>query len=213
MVGTVACMSNPYKPRDAYYKKAKRAGLRARSAFKLEEAARRFGLLRRGTNVLDLGAAPGGFLQVVSRELGPKGSVLGIDIVPIRPLASPGGAPVRTEVLDVHAEDFLEQLQALEPRPFDTVLSDMAPKTSGIRDRDEARSIALAERALDVAILRGRPGSGFLVKIFMGRDFEGYRDRVRAAYTQVKVVRPEATRDRSIEVYLVGLGLKEVEQP
>lgn len=195
-------MGKPYRPKDHYFRKAKKEGLRARSAFKIEEIARRFDVLRRGDRVLDLGAAPGGFLQVIAEAVGPQGSVLGVDIVPIKPLPLP---QVRTAVLDVLAEDFDAKLAGLEPAPFDAVISDMAPKTSGIRDTDEARSLRLAERALEIALARGKLGGALICKLFMGRDFEAFRAMLRAAYGEVKVVRPEATRGASVEVYLVGL--------
>jgi 23S rRNA (uridine2552-2'-O)-methyltransferase len=125
-----------------------------------------------------------------------------VDIVPIKPLPL---AQVRTAVLDVLADDFEGKLAELDPQPFDAVISDMAPKTSGIRDSDEARSLRLAERALQLAGTRGKPGSAFICKLFMGRDFEAYRAQIREAFEEVKVVRPEATRGASVEVYLVGL--------
>ncbi len=198
-------MGKPYRPKDFYFQKAKAEGFRARSAFKLEEVARRFQLLRKGARVLDLGAAPGGFLQVIAEAVGPEGLAVGVDTVPLRPF---GEAWVRTAVLDVLAPDALEVLERLAPGPFDAVLSDLAPKTTGIRTSDEARSLRLAERALQVARARGRAGSSFLVKLFMGGDFEGFRDQLRGSYQKVTVVRPEATRSASAEVYLVGLGLK-----
>lgn len=198
-------MSKPYRPKDHFFKKAKKEGLRARSAFKIEEIVRRFGILRRGAKVLDLGAAPGGFLQVIAEAVGPAGLALGVDLASIRPLPLP---QVKTAVLDVLAEDFDEKLQALYPGQFDAVVSDLAPKTTGIRATDEARSVRLATKALEVAISRGRPGSSFVAKLFMGGDFEAFRDQVRAAFEEVKVVRPEATRGASVEVYLVGLRRK-----
>jgi 23S rRNA (uridine2552-2'-O)-methyltransferase len=198
-------MGKPYRPKDHYFQKAKAEGLRARSAFKLEEVARRFRLLRPGARVLDLGAAPGGFLQVIAQAVGPKGLAVGVDLVPLRPFTE---AWVRTAVLDVLAEDALGALETLSPGPFDAVLSDMAPKTSGIKSVDEARSLRLAERALEVSQRLGRAGGSFLVKLFMGGDFEGYRAQLRAAYQEVKVVRPEATRSASVEVYLLGLGAR-----
>jgi len=197
-------MGKPYRPKDHFFQKAKSEGLRARSAFKLEEVARRFHLLRPGCRVLDLGAAPGGFLQVIAQAVGPAGLAVGVDLVPLRPFKE---AWVRTAVLDVLSDDALGQLDALVPGSFDAVLSDMAPKTSGIRSVDEARSLRLAERALEVARKRGRAGSSFLVKLFMGGDFEAYRAELRRTYDTVKVVRPEATRSASVEVYLLGQGL------
>ena len=199
-------MGRPYRPKDHYFQRAKAEGFRARSAFKLEELARRFDLLGPGARVLDLGAAPGGFLQVIAQTVGPSGLAVGVDLVPLRPFKE---AWVRTGVVDVLAEDALEALDRLAPGPFDAVLSDLAPKTTGIRGTDEARSLRLAGRALDIARARGRPGSSLLLKLFMGGDFEAFRDELRKGYRQVKVVRPEATRSASVEVYLVALGLGE----
>jgi 23S rRNA (uridine2552-2'-O)-methyltransferase len=198
-------MSKPYRPKDHFFNKAKTEGYRARSAFKLEELVRRFSVLRKGARVLDLGAAPGGFLQVIAQEVGPTGLAVGVDIVAIRPMALP---QVKTAVLNVLDDDFDAKLAELEPGPFDAVVSDMAPKTSGIKATDEARSHRLAHKALEVAIARGRPGGTFIAKLFMGGDFEAFRDEVRAHYQDVKVVRPEATRGASMEVYLVGLRKK-----
>jgi 23S rRNA (uridine2552-2'-O)-methyltransferase len=195
-------MGKPYRPKDHYFRRAKQLGFRARSAFKLEEIAGRFSILSTGARVLDLGAAPGGFLQVIADAVGPTGIALGIDIVPVKPFTHP---QVRTAVADVLAEDFIAQLRSLEDGEFDAVISDLAPKTSGIKSTDEARSIALASRALEIASVRGRENSSFVAKLFMGADFEEFRDRVRLAYEEVKIVRPEATRGRSSEVYVVGL--------
>jgi len=203
-------MGKPYRPKDHYYQRAKQRGFRARSAFKLEELVQRFGLVRPGARVLDLGAAPGGFLQVVAKTVGPSGLAVGVDLVPLRPFSE---AWVRTAVVDVLADDARAQVEAVAPGPYDAVLSDMAPKTTGVRATDEARSLRLAERALELAQALGKPGSSFVSKLFMGGDFETFRARLREAYREVKVVRPEATRASSVEVYLVGLGLRGQQTP
>jgi 23S rRNA (uridine2552-2'-O)-methyltransferase len=205
MVGTPPAMGKPYRPKDHYFQKAKQEGLRARSAFKVDEILRRFPVVKKGGTVLDLGAAPGGFLQILADTVGLAGRVIGVDIVAIRPFTQKN---VTTAVLDVLADDFDARLRALYEGPFDAVISDMAPKTSGIKATDEARSLRLAGKALEVAVSRGRPGSGFVAKLFMGGDFEEFREQVRLSYEDVKVVRPEATRGASMEVYLVGLRLK-----
>jgi 23S rRNA (uridine2552-2'-O)-methyltransferase len=202
MVGTPSDMGKPYRPKDHFFKKAKQEGFRARSAFKIEELARRFRVLKSGAKVLDLGAAPGGFLQVIAQSIGPSGFALGIDLVRITPLPY---AQVKTAVLDVLADDFDAKLRELYGGPFDAVVSDLAPKTTGVRSTDEARSLRLARKALELSRARGRPGSSFIAKLFMGGDFEKFRAEVRAAFEDVKVVRPEATRGASMEVYLVGL--------
>src|SRR5438552_11331471 len=139
-------MSRSYDPRDRFWQKAKKEGLRARSAFKLEEIQKRFHVLRPGGRVLDLGAAPGGWCQIAAREVGPRGVVLGVDLEAI-PALPP---PVETWVADAFAPELLERLKARGP--FDAVLSDLAPKTSGIRDADEARSLDLAGRALALSL-------------------------------------------------------------
>jgi 23S rRNA (uridine2552-2'-O)-methyltransferase len=195
----------PYKEKDHFFKKAHQQGLRARSAFKIEEIARRFQLFKKGHTVLDLGAAPGGFLQIIADAVGPQGGVIGVDVVAIRPL---GRANVKTAVLDVLADDFDQLLLELHGGTFDAVVSDLAPKTSGIRSTDEARSLRLAGKALELARSRGKPGSCFVAKLFMGGDFEQFRAELRELFHEVKVVRPEATRGASVEVYLVGLQKK-----
>src|SRR5260370_37906728 len=130
-----------YDPRDRFYRKARKEGLRARSAFKLDEIQRRMRVLRPGGRVLDLGAAPGGWCQIAAREVGPRGFVLGLDLEPIAPLPP----PAETWAADAFAPELLERLRPLGR--FDAVLSDLAPRTSGIRSRAESRSPELAPRA------------------------------------------------------------------
>lgn len=192
----------PYQPKDFYFRKAKEEGLRARSAFKIDEIAKKHAIFKKGQSVVDLGAAPGGFLQIILNEIGPTGFVVGVDLAAIKPLGRPNCV---TAVLDVTADDFPQKLEALHPGPIDVVVSDLAPKTTGIKDVDEARSLRLAGVALDVARARGKVGGHFIAKLFMGGDFEQFRDDIRALYEDVKVVRPEATRGASMEIYLVGL--------
>ena len=113
---------------------------------------------------------------------------------------------MKTAVLDVLSDGFWDALASLHPGPYDAVVSDLAPKTTGVRLTDEARSIRLASLALEVAQRAGKPGSSFIAKLFMGSGFEEFRDQIRAHFEEVKVVRPEATRGASVEVYLVGLS-------
>lgn len=189
-----------YNPKDRFWRKAKQQGLRARSAFKLEEIQERFHVLRPGGRVLDLGAAPGGWCQIAARAVGPKGFVLGVDLEPIAPLPP----PAITWVADAFSPELLERLQTEGRAPYDAVLSDLAPKTSGVRGADEARSLELAGRALALS-LQVLKGSGFfVVKVFMGGDFEAFLRECRQAFREVRVVRPEASVARgSKEVYLV----------
>ncbi|MCA2979695.1 MAG: RlmE family RNA methyltransferase, partial [Myxococcaceae bacterium] len=180
--------NRPYQPKDRFFRQAKAEGLRARSAFKIDEIARRLKLFRKGQAVLDLGAAPGGFLQILVEAVGPRGAVVGVDLAPIRPLNRPN---VKTAVADVLDPGFDALLASLHDGPFDVVVSDLAPKTTGIKATDEARSLALAGKALEVSVARGRTGGHFVAKLFMGGDFEAFRAAVREAYADVKVVRPE----------------------
>jgi 23S rRNA (uridine2552-2'-O)-methyltransferase len=197
-------MSKPYDPRDPFYKRAKQEGFRARSAYKLQEIARRFALFRKGQRILDLGAAPGGWLQVIAAEVGPSGLVIGADLEPI---AGGLASQVKTLVLDLRDPEAPTRLREFAER-YDVVTSDMAPKTTGMRATDEARSHELVGLALEVAREQLVPGGAFVAKVFEGADFEGLLREVRASFAKVKLVRPEATRDRSREIFVVAQGLR-----
>ena len=193
-------MSKRYDPRDRFFQQAKKEGLRARSAYKLDEIQKRFRLLRPGGRVLDLGAAPGGWCQIAAREVGPNGFVLGVDLEEI-PRLPP---PTQTWVADAFTTELLERLRREGRAPYDVVLSDLAPKTSGIRGSDEARSLALSERALGLALEVLKPTGWFVVKVFMGGDFAGFLKLCRQSFIESKGVKPEASVARgSKEVYLV----------
>ncbi len=198
-------MAKPYHPRDVYFRRAKERGLRARSAFKIEEILRRRKLLGRGQAVLDLGAAPGGFLQILAEVVGERGSAVGVDLAPIRRLDERW---VATAVIDVLAPDALERIRALHPGRFDLVTSDMAPKTIGVKITDEARSLELARAALRLAAGTLELGGALVVKVFMGGDFPAYRREVQERFERVEVARPRATREHSYEVYVVGTGFR-----
>jgi 23S rRNA (uridine2552-2'-O)-methyltransferase len=199
-------MAKPYDPKDFYYRRAKAEGLRARSAFKIDEIVRRHRLIAPGRAVLDLGAAPGGFLQVLAEAVGERGVAVGVDLEPIRNLGKPW---VRTARVDLLAPDALERIRALHAGRFDLVTSDMAPKTIGVKVADEARSLELCRMALGVARETLQPGGAFVAKVFMGGDFPGFKAEVAPHFDRVEVVRPEATRERSYEVYVVGRGFVE----
>jgi 23S rRNA (uridine2552-2'-O)-methyltransferase len=200
-----AAMAKPYDPKDFYYRKAKKEGLRARSAFKIDEIIHRHKLLAVGRAVLDLGAAPGGFLQVIAQAVGPRGVAVGVDLEPIRNLGKPW---VKTAVVDLLAPDAVDRIRALHPAPFDLVTSDMAPKTIGVKVVDEARSLELCRMALAVAVETLKLGGAFVTKVFMGGDFPILRKEVAARFERVDVAKPQATREHSYEVYLVAKGFK-----
>lgn len=197
-------MSKPYDPRDAFYRRAKQAGLKARSAFKIEEIARRFRLYRPGMAILDLGAAPGGWLQILAKEVGPKGLVVGVDLQPIGKI----GPNVQTIVGDITEEATIEALRAVRSGRYDAITSDMAPKTTGIKDVDEARSVELVHRALALCEELLAPGGSFVAKVFEGADFPSLLEAVKARFGKVRLVRPEATRGRSFEIYLVATAFR-----
>jgi 23S rRNA (uridine2552-2'-O)-methyltransferase len=203
-------MAKPYDPKDFYYRKAKAQGLRARSAFKIEEMTTRFRLVSRGGAVLDLGAAPGGFLQILAEAVGEKGVAVGVDLEPIRNLGKPW---VKTAVVDLLAPTALDQIRALHAGPFDLVTSDMAPKTIGIKLTDEARCLELVRMAMHVADVTLKLGGGFVAKVFMGGDFPALKKELQARYGEVHVVRPDATRERSYEIYVIGKTFHGVRAP
>ena len=187
------------RPQDAFGKRARREGFPARSVYKLEEIDRRVRLFRPGQRVLDLGAAPGSWTLYAAGRVGAGGCVLGIDLAESRG-ALPPNAEIR--VGDVRAL----RSDELGDAPFDVVISDMAPATTGQKHLDRYRSYELALCALDVAEQVLRPGGSFVAKIFQSGDFPAAKKRVVQAFDEVRIIRPKATRSESTEVFLVGLG-------
>ena len=188
---------------DHYTRRAKREAFPARSVYKLQEIQKRFRVIRKGGHVLDLGCAPGSWTQYAAELTGPGGTVIGIDLKKVG-MALP--AHVRLLQGDILVPD-ATITAALAPG-FDTVISDMAPKTSGQRHADQYRSYELVMRALDLAKQVLVPGGTFVAKIFQGAEFEEARSALREAFGKVRIIRPEATRDESYEVFLVGLGFR-----
>ena len=189
---------------DEYVKLAQQRGYRSRAVFKLEEIDSRDRLIRPGMSVVDLGAAPGGWSQYVAGKIGKHGRIIALDILPVE--AIPGVEIIQG---DFQEEQILNQvLQALEGKPVDLVLSDMAPNMSGTRVVDQTRAIYLAELALDMARLILKPGGAFVAKLFMGAGFEEYQKNARNSFSGLANRKPKASRDRSREVYLVGKGFK-----
>jgi 23S rRNA (uridine2552-2'-O)-methyltransferase len=194
------------RPADRYTLKAKSEGFAARSVYKLEEIDRRVKLLRPGARVLDLGAAPGSWTQYASPKVGARGRVVAVDLEPLR-------VPVKPNTTAV-VMDALGDLAVLDPYgPFDVVLSDMAPHTTGIPFADAARSEELVDRVLDVCERLLVPGGAAVAKLFRGDGFEPLRARMRALFTDVRIIKPEASRRESVELFLVGLGRKAPAMP
>lgn len=191
------------RSQDHFGKRARAEGFAARSVYKLEEIDRRVRLLRRGQRVLDLGAHPGSWTQYAAERVAREGRVLGLDIQEPPPHGVAPNAEMRqADVLTVTSEDLGG------PGSFDVVLSDMAPATSGHRATDQYRSFELFMRALEIAAGVLAPGGRFVGKIFQGGEFPDAKRAVAGHFEQVRVLRPEATRSESYEVFLVGLGFR-----
>jgi 23S rRNA (uridine2552-2'-O)-methyltransferase len=188
--------------RDVFHQRAQKAGFRARAVFKLEELDRQFQILGKGDRVLDLGCAPGSWLQYARTRIGPEAPMVGLDRAPLAQ-ALPGARIVVGDVHTIQPAELLGELKA-----FDVVLSDMAPDTTGIRNVDQARSEALFERALELAVAVLSPGGNFVGKLFQGPDFKKLIDACRARFAQVKSAKPASSRSFSIEQYVVARGFR-----
>ena len=189
---------------DRYVKRARAEGRRSRAAFKLDEIAARDRLLRPGMVVVDLGAAPGGWSQLAAARVAPGGRVIALDQLEMAPIA--GVVFVRG---DFREDDVANRLEsALGGQPVDLVLSDMAPNLSGVASADQARSMHLCELALEFAMKHLKPQGNFVVKTFHGSGFEDFLGTLRKRFQSVAVRKPEASRSRSREVYLLARGLK-----
>lgn len=189
---------------DAYVKRALSEGYRSRAAYKLAQIAERDKLFKPGMTVVDLGAAPGGWSQVAAQRVAPGGRVIAVDVLEMQGLA--GVTVVRGDFGEAATLTELERL--LGEQAADLVLSDMAPNISGIASVDQARAVALAELALDFVSNHLKPGGNFLVKLFQGSGFEEFVKAARRHFGQVLIRKPEASRSRSSEVYVLGKGLK-----
>jgi len=185
---------------DPYVKKAQQDGYRSRAAYKLLEIDKRDHLFRPGMTVVDLGAAPGSWCQVAAQKVSRRGRVLAIDLLPIASM--PGVDSLEGDFTEPATLAWLEE--KLQSERVDLVLSDMSPNISGIMLSDQARQYELCELALDFTANWLKPDGVFLVKVFQGVGFEDFRAQMRQAFEQVLIRKPEASRDRSNEVYLLG---------
>lgn len=189
---------------DRYVKQAQKAGYRSRAVYKLLEIHERYRLFKPGTLVIDLGAAPGGWSQVLAGLIKPKGRVIALDSLPMEPI----------EGVEFIEGDFTEDrsinalLEKMGGTKADWVVSDMAPNTSGNESIDVPRSLYLAQLALDFALKALKPGGGLLVKIFQGSGFDAFLVDLKRTFKTVVVCKPKASRDRSREIYLLGRELR-----
>lgn len=194
-----------YNPRDHYFRKAKQENFAARSVFKLEEIDKKFKLFKSGQTVLDLGSSPGSWSQYASRMVGEKGRVLGVDLSPMT-VSLKNAVFIQADLRDLNLEDIFKE-HGFQP-PFDLVLSDMAPKTTGIRMTDQARSMELCELALDVARRFLKKDGHFVCKLFHSDDFTKLRDEIKKSFHKFEAVKPDSTRKISKEIFLVGISKK-----
>jgi len=195
-----------YQRKDHFFKKAKDSGLRSRAAFKIMEINQSFRLLRKGQLVVDLGCWPGGWLQMISKEIGSFGRVIGVDLEPMNPpLNEKNVVFIRG---DVREERTRQLLFAELGRKVDLVLSDMAPNLSGVKFQDHYNSYELAEQALQMCRLVLKEGGDFAVKIFPGEELEQFKANLKAAFHHIKTFIPDSSRKTSTEIYLIAKGFK-----
>ena len=196
------------KKRDYYYKKAKQEHYRSRAAYKLFQAIKKYGLIEYGDVVVDLGAAPGGWMQAAKKTVGNKGFVLGVDLKPIEPFPQ---HYVRTIVRDMTEEETLQQILELLPRKADAVISDASPNISGVWEVDHARQLDLAQEAMHIASETLRPGGNFFVKVFQGDMLDDFAQKVERHFDYVRVIKPHASRAKSSEMFVLGMHFMHTE--
>lgn len=190
--------------KDEFVQEAQKEGWRSRAVYKLEEIQKRDKIIKQGMTVIDLGAAPGAWSQYVAREVGHKGRVIALDILPMDAFAD-----VEIITGDFREDETLNVLrETLGDAPVDVVLSDMAPNMSGVDAVDQPRSMYLAELALELAREVLKPGGDFLVKVFQGAGFEELRRDMQGVFGKLQSRKPKASRPRSREVYLLARGFK-----
>lgn len=194
-----------YNPKDHYFKKAKEQNFAARSVFKLEEIDQKFKIITPNSKILDCGASPGSWSQYCSKKIGPGGKILGVDLTAIE-LKVPQARFIQADLRHLDLVETFKKCGFTEP--FDVVLSDMAPKTTGIRVTDQARSFELCEIALNIARQFLRKDGHFVCKLFHSDDFATLRDEIKKDFQRFEAVKPDSTRKISKEIFLVGLKKK-----
>lgn len=191
------------RKRDQFHRLAKQKGYRSRASFKLFQVTKRYRFIKRGDRVLDLGAAPGGWLQAARKVVGAEGYVLGVDKDPIEDLPYQN---VTAFVTDVTQSDVIERIQSVSGLAFDVVVSDLSPNISGVWEVDHARQMELARTALRIARVILRPAGNLLVKIFQGSELKEFQLEMKSSFSTLRIVKPPASRPESAELYFLGLG-------
>ena len=192
------------KWQDHYARRAQKEKYAARSVYKLAEIQKKHRIINKGDRVLDLGCAPGSWLQFAVEQTGAGGRVVGIDLKPVK-LSLPGNVQTITGDID----ELVRGGHPAMEEGFDVVLSDMAPATIGHKHADAARSFALCETALSVAGRVLKPGGHFVVKIFQGEDFKAFCDNLKAQFQRMHIFKPQSSRKGSKEIFIIGLGKKQ----
>ncbi|MBI2091792.1 MAG: RlmE family RNA methyltransferase [Deltaproteobacteria bacterium] len=193
-----------YNRKDYYYKKAKDEGRASRASFKLEQIQSRYHIIKRGDVVLDLGAAPGSWMEVVSEIVGDKGFVVGVDLLPLKVKLKTNMQFFQGDLNQT--EEILSHLHQTEE--VDVVLSDMAPNTSGVAFKDAYLSYELCLKALEAAETLLKSGGNFIAKIFQGKEVDDFRRELRRHFSKIETYIPPATRVTSKEIYLIAIGYK-----
>jgi len=207
-------MPKPYTPNDHWSQRAAKEGYRARSVYKLKELDERFKLIRSGMIVLDLGAAPGSWLQYVSEKIGPKGRAIGLDLQSIEPIK--GAQTFQADITNLdEVTRILKQPnepnkpnEPNQPPLFDLILSDLAPSTSGIKDVDQWKSIELSQAVIDVAKRFLKPEGKCVMKVLRGADFDEFLKELKSSWNNVCTAQVKTSRDRSKEIYIIIRDLK-----
>lgn len=188
-----------YKRKDHFYKKAKQEKYTSRAAYKLQEIQKKYSILKPGFKVLDLGASPGSWIQFTCSCISPKGSVVGIDKLPIDLPPPKNVTLLQMDVFEINENHFSKD-------SFDCILSDMAPNTSGVAFADQCASADLCIQALNISKLFLRKGGHLVCKIFQGSEFNNVREEFSHCFKNVRVFKPDSSRSRSKEIYLIGLS-------
>lgn len=198
-------MPGKYERKDHLYEKAKDTGLRSRAAFKLSEIDKKFKIFKRGFKILDLGAWPGGWLQVAGEAVGSEGLVVGIDLKQIEDLAL---SNIKVLCGDVREESLIQEALRIAGAQFDVLLSDMSPKLTGVREIDQIACVGCAELALWGASLTLKSGGTFIAKVFKSQETEGFVKSTRPLFNKLVREELDSSRKTSNEFYLIGLGYK-----
>jgi 23S rRNA (uridine2552-2'-O)-methyltransferase len=194
-----------FVPKDTFFKKAKQDGYRARSAYKLKEALDKFHIIKKGDKVLDIGCAPGSFMQVISGIVGQEGKVIGIDILPLKPFNAHNAITATCDIRNINIKDFLNQ-HTLEY--FDVITCDIAPNLSGIREVDNKNVGELYNAVYDIMLDGLKRGGNAFLKLFFSDSFSDISSNLKKLFKKATVFKPAASRSASSEIYLVCIDKK-----